>query len=278
MTRLEKAKHKSCIDILLDSGYSPVDKQRGAYMFLSPWRNENVPSLCVYENNKWVDFGEDIRAKDSVDLYSRLHGTNFKKSLDKLLDEDFSNVEKLEFNKKPGITVRDVRKITNKSLEDYIKSRKICVDLARIYCKELDIEFARSPGKLRTVIGFKNNLGGYEVRSSFYKRSVSPKSITSIEGGIESLVFEGFFELLSYLMWIRKDSTDNSIIVLNSTSMWMIALNYMKDFNLNHLFLNNDESGQKKISEMSSLTKCIDHSNKYSEYNDLNDFLRGIKI
>jgi hypothetical protein len=277
MKNIDKAKHISCIDILRDYGFDPLDKQAGAYFFLSPWRNEKVPSLAVYANNRWIDYGEELRSKDAIDLYQRLHKTEFKETVSLLIGSDYKKLDKLDFKKEPGTIIHDTREIKDKSLSAYLKRRMIDLDVARKYCEEMDVEFGKKPGIVRKVISFKNDLGGYELRSFRHKASCSPKTITTIKGLNESLVFEGFFDFLSYLMWSRKDTLERTVVVLNGVGLWVVALSVFEVCDMNHLFLNNDAAGQKKTTEISNIVPSRDHSYRYKEYNDLNDFIRGIK-
>jgi hypothetical protein len=49
-------------------------------------------------------------------------------------------------------------------------------------------------------LGFKNDSGGYELRSEFFKGSNSPKDITAFKNrGKKVAAFEGFFDFLSFI-------------------------------------------------------------------------------
>lgn len=276
-SKLEEAKHVSCLEILQESGHDPVDKTGGEYFFYAPWRAEKLPSLIVYPNNKWSDFGEDKRAKDVIDLYSRLHGTSFHESIDRLIGVPREKVKSLEVDRKPKSKINSIQELSDPSLFGYLKKRKIEPSLAKIYCKEVHIEFFKKPGEVKRLIGFKNDLGGYELRSNWSKSSTSPKTITHLEGAGESVVFEGFFEFLSYLTWIRKETVSAGVIVLNGVGMWEIALKVMQNYH-NNLFLNNDKAGKEKTATFLEKSNSTDHSFRYEGYNDINDFIRNIKI
>jgi hypothetical protein len=64
------------------------------------------------------------------------------------------------------------------------------LEIADRYCREIDFFLY---GKKQTVIGFKNNAGGYELRSKNFKGSSSPKDVTFIDIRTDDVaVFEGF--------------------------------------------------------------------------------------
>lgn len=49
-------------------------------------------------------------------------------------------------------------------------------------------------------IGFKNDSGGYEIRNPYIKTSSAPKDIKTITNNAkEAVVFEGFFDFLSFI-------------------------------------------------------------------------------
>jgi hypothetical protein len=59
-------------------------------------------------------------------------------------------------------------------------------------------------GKNYYAIGFKNNAGGYELRSEKFKGSGSPEDIPFPGTNAQKIsVFDGFFNFLSYLQFIK---------------------------------------------------------------------------
>jgi len=84
-------------------------------------------------------------------------------------------------------------------------------------------------GKNYYAIGFKNNVGGYELRNEKFKASSSPKDISLIEDNTEKLtVFEGFFNFLSYLaIHHKQEQPVTNFLVLNSTSFFERSLPLM---------------------------------------------------
>jgi hypothetical protein len=82
-------------------------------------------------------------------------------------------------------------------LERYLIHRRISLDVANKYCNEIIYGLN---GRQYYSIGFKNDAGGYELRNQYYKASSSPKDIKTFDiGSKEAVVFEGFFDFLSFI-------------------------------------------------------------------------------
>lgn len=70
------------------------------------------------------------------------------------------------------------------------------MEVARHFCEEVDFLLY---GKKYTVIGFRNEADGYELRSEHFRGSSSPKDVTFINNHTKHVsVFEGFFNFLSF--------------------------------------------------------------------------------
>lgn len=278
MTKLEKAKEISCESILQESGYDLKNISGGKKFFLAPWRAEGEPSLVVFSNNKWKDFGSGDNG-DAIDLYERIYKVDTSSAINKMLDEEFQEFEQKqkEEDSEPGVIVETVQELTSSTLQAYLQSeRKIDPDLARIYCKELHVRFPKGkyPNKVHKAIGFGNDRGGWEFRNNYLKLGTSPKYYTRIENGFdECVVFEGWIDFLTLLMWTKRDSVDKDVFIYNSTSFLDISIPVLKGYSMNHLFLDNDDTGlrvAKTLKENWVWSK--DHSSRYSEWNDLNEW------
>jgi hypothetical protein len=128
--------------------------------------------------------------------------------------------ESNEQDQSKKIRIINERPITSLILIRYLHKRRIPVDIATKFCKEVDHELY---GKNCCAIGFKNNAGGYELRNEKFKASSSPKDITLIENKAEkTTVFEGFFNFLSYLAIHQKQEQPNTNFLI------LIPLNFSK--------------------------------------------------
>jgi len=279
MTNKDKAKQISCDSILSDYGYAPI-KKGGSNFYYSPWRQENNRSLVVYPNNRWADFGENTKTQDSIALYGKLHNLRFSDSIKAMLGKDFETTEiKEEPVREPGVLIHDISDITDPQLTSYLKERKINPKIANIYCKQLRVSFPKSknPDRKNNVIGFKNDQGGWEMRSSRIKLSNSPKSFTRLlKGSSTCIVNEGFFDFLSLLVWKGVEEVDYDVFVYNSTSFLEQSIPILKRYSAVYLFMDNDNAGKRVAEELKKNGIWVrDFSGKYGRFNDVNEFLKG---
>ena len=79
----------------------------------------------------------------------------------------------------------------------YLTGRGIDPAIARTYCREVRYTIG---GKEYFAVGFRNDAGGWELRSERFKGGSSPKHITTLDNGSDTaMAFEGFIDFLSYL-------------------------------------------------------------------------------
>ena len=171
-----------------------------------------------------------------------------------------------------SIIIISERSLWSYPLLGYLKKRNIPIAIADQYCRE--IRYLLN-GKEYYGIGFKNNLGGYEIRNTYFKTSCSPKGITHIDNGSKEIcVFEGFFDFLSFCTLnahLPKNNFD--YLILNSLSFFEQSRIVMEYYAHIHLYLDSDNQGQKFTAYALSLDKrYIDESSLYKHYKDLNNF------
>jgi hypothetical protein len=102
------------------------------------------------------------------------------------MSSDISNVE----NTESKIKIVAEKTISSFALERYLVLRRIPIDVAKQYCKEV---LYKLNDKKYYGIGFKNDAGGYELRNQYHKGSSPPKNITTIEWCKRSRCFRRFF-------------------------------------------------------------------------------------
>jgi len=125
-------------------------------------------------------------------------------------------------------------------------------------------------------IGFKNDLGGFEIRNPYFKASSSPKGITTIDNSAgEVIVFEGFTDFLSFKATHQQDPEDRfDFVVLNSVSFFETARPFLEKHNTIRLYLDRDATGQNCSRYALSLSsKYKDESSLYQNYKDFNDWI-----
>jgi DNA primase len=280
------------VEFLFSLGYRPTRISLDDYWYLSPLRKEKHASFKVNRKlNRWYDFGID-KGGSIIDfgmLYfnctipallemlnqnkypdrNNLNGT--PKNSNKSNKKKGRREQNKELNKKLRIT--GIKPLTSPALIRYLSIRGISHELASLYCQEVSFQIR---DKTYYGIGFKNNAGGFELRSKYFKMSSSPKDITFInKNSNELVVFEGFFDFLSYLTICEPNvEYPKNYLVLNTLSFWKRSKRIFEAHNRIHLYLDRDPAGLKHAREIMNNDKRFkDASLLYLGYKDLNDFL-----
>ncbi|KAA6317317.1 hypothetical protein EZS27_032504, partial [termite gut metagenome] len=88
------------------------------------------------------------------------------------------------------------------------------------------------------------------------------------------LVFEGFWDFLSYLTLQNMKQTKHDAVILNSVANVYKAMGFIKVHKDIYTYLDNDEAGQRATQLIHSTCSTVyNRSTKYTEYKDLNDYL-----
>lgn len=278
----EQANQIDLVDYLLSIGFSPSKISGENYWYISPLHQERTASFKVNKTkNIWYDHGIGNGGKlvDFVCLYLNCQiPAALQQITDCSVTTNFSfHQQKLSAFPIPAddgaIRIFSIKNpIVNPTLVGYIKQRNIDMGVANEFCQEV---WYKTGENTFCAIGFKNNSGGYELRSPTFKGSVSPKYVTWLDNKANSIsVFEGCFDFLSYWSMedLRKASTN--ILVLNSLSFFTRSLLLMEKHERIHLYLDNDKAGKECVTQaMQRTNKVIDESNLYKGRKDLNEWL-----
>lgn len=257
-------------------------------MYLSPFREESSPSLHADpKKNLWYDHGEGSGGT-VVDLVMRVRRCEYRDALKFLSDikPDVSapTYTAPEEEKEYVMDIVGTGPLYSYYLEDYIVSRGINLRTAHIYCREIKVRNTRT-GKTFTHIGFKNNAGGYALKSPSGFKSTTKSGITTIDAGgamttnpsrDNVAVFEGFFDFLAWMTLHKKDIPPCDVVVLNSVNNVQKAMAYLGLHKKISLWLDNDEAGRKAVKSIQSAfpdKEIIDRSGNYSDVKDVNDWL-----
>ena len=125
-------------------------------------------------------------------------------------------------------------------------------------------------------IGFKSDKENcYELRSSVFK-GCSGKDITTIQNGYSKIIlFEGFFDYLTFLVLYPMVNAD--FLIMNSTSMLDRTQDFLKQnqYETIVLMLDNDKSGTEATNKLlTEFGNAKDKSGIYSPtHKDLNELL-----
>lgn len=289
MITYNEANQISIKTYLASKGIHPV-KDRGYYgMYHSPFRTDNNASMKVdFQKNLWIDFGSN-EGGTMIDLVMRLNRCTLNDAMQELNRYNSTSVnqynnttvqqqsESFSFHGNT-IEIQKVVPITNPVLIDYLTERKINADIAKQHCKEIYYSANQKPF---FAIGFKNDLGGYELRNKYYKGCTSKDITTDIRTDSNNeacIVFEGFMDYLSYLTMKNIQNSKVDIVVLNSITNLFKAVDFIKSHQKIYTYLDNDEAGKKTTQIIKELCPTvIDQSVHYAKYKDLNEHLISTK-
>lgn len=256
-------------------GFDPAKSIGNNCWYFSPFRNETEPSFKINRRrNQWYDFGEG-RGGSLLDFILQYEKCSFAEALIRLEQGGPLPAHRTDDLPagEPGIEIRSARAITSPALIQYCQLRRITMDIAGKHLRQVHY---RNGGKAYYALGFKNDAGGYELRSPYFKGSSHPKSSTSIRNQAKVLaVFEGFFDFLSYLTILHhQPAPPRDFLVLNSTSFFEMRLPIMQAYRRVYLYLDNDRTGTKftDMALQKNPKQFFDERRLYSGYKDLNDW------
>ena len=285
---------------LKSKGIYPIKKYSGYAMYKSPFRDEETASFKVdYNRNLWYDFGSG-EGGSIIDLVMKLLNCSINQAINQLIsladkqsfhqmvnqsDNQTGNQDSFFFHrdtlKRSGIITTDNKPLSHPKLLDYLTARKIDLDMAQLHCREIHYTIN---GRKYYAIGFANSAGGYELRNSLFKGCIVPKDLTHLrqdEKGVSCFVFEGFMDFLS-LLTIRKqlhphlpNTSRHDSIILNSATNLQKALPLLANYELIHVFPDNDKTGKNvlKVLQKELGNRVRDESHRYSNHKDLNEYL-----
>lgn len=279
---MKRTNYISIRQYLESNSIYPV-KDRGYYgMYHSPLREDPNPSFKVdYQKDLWCDFGTN-EGGSIIDLVMRLEQCSLSDAFQRLEGNSFSSHRDNTPNhslvssahQESALSIQKIMPLTHPVLVDFLRSkRSIDIETAKYYCSEIHYSISE---RNYFAVGFKNDIGGWELRSPYCKLSVSPKSITTINNFHNTaMVFEGFIDFLSYLMLKQNPTPTIDSVILNSISNLSKAIPFLQSHKTVHAFLDNDEGGRRSLVGLcESLTSSdvVNHSDFYRDYKDLNEY------
>lgn len=262
------------VDYLNQLGHHPVFSRGHEYSYQSPFRQETRPSFMVNrKTNVWMDFGLG-KGGSIIDFCMIYFNLEFKEAVAVLRGQQHAPrpsakpglVKKLPAT---GIKIRAIVPLKHPKLIQYLRGRRVDIDLARQYCQE--VHYSAGGGSYR-AIGFRNDKGGYELRTPQWKGGNTPKWVRTYENGsYELCVFEGFMDFLSFLS--DAPAKMRNYLVLNSLAFFDKMRVYMELHDRVFLFLDRDRSGRRHWHLARSWADhYADASSRYHGFKDLNDW------
>ncbi|MEG9327849.1 toprim domain-containing protein [Salinimicrobium catena] len=271
----ERARSICIVSTLAKLGHFPNRKSEKEAWFLSPLRSETQASFKVSSKlNRWYDFGIG-KGGNVVDLVCLIFECSVTEALAYLsnglpiISSPQIEPSTQEQKRRSKNKVLEVRPIIKSSLEKYLHSRCIPIEVARTFCREIWYECNK---REYYALGLQNVLGGWELRNLYCKTSTAPKSYSLIKGGwSELIVLEGMFDLLSLATISPEQVQTSDLVILNSLSFLPEVSPLFEEYRSVTLYLDHDTSGREATKNViSNYSNCRDGSDFYKGYKDLN--------
>jgi len=283
----------SLLNLLKNLGHNPVKTSGQEYFYLSMFREERTPSLCVNDSlGVWFDHGgpgiSGIKGGNVIDFgLAYWYPSTFVEVLFKL--KDISSLELLHVSdpeklssrrekiatKLPNYKIEAIRELGNNyAITDYLQYRGIWgvadEHLSEVYYFVQDDKNKR---KNFFASGWVNENGGWEVRNKYFKGCLGHKGMSFFEKDPSKLcVFEGYFDFLSWKFDNENDQA--SVLVLNSLSLLLGSISRAMSFNKVELYFDHDPSGRAATNTFTASVKTSkDCSDIYLGFKDYNEKL-----
>ena len=277
----EEVKEKVNIRTVLESfSLFPVKENWKTAFYFALDREEKIPSFSVdFVKNKAFDFGTG-KSYDVISIVQQMNRCSVSDALKYLEKFDFSiqeNLEIEEIDQSKNYQILKVSEIKHPALIQYLKFRKVLEQ--RNLIKEIYYELN---GKKYFGIGFFNNSGGVEIRSKYSKICLGKKDVTLIKNDLntsnEIVVFEGFFDYLTFKNLESAESSISDCLILNSTAMLFKVDKELRAYYKTSLFLDNDDNGITIKQVIRKNYKNVeDCSLLYKDFKDLNEWFCATK-
>ena len=293
MTVIPYSNRISIRDFLARRGILPKYERNGYGMYLSPLREERTPSFKVdYVQNLWYDFGLG-EGGTLLTLVMRLERCDSREAVRRLQNGEKRDAGSASLSPSvgerpavggpspvvrlaavPALRILSDDPLRHPALIGYLVSRGIVPSVAAAFCREVRYEVN---GRAFFAVGFRNDAGGWELRSERFKGGSSPKHITTLDNRSDTVIaFEGFMDFLAYLSLKYPERLRIDAAVLNSVVNLPKAIPFLSRHPVIHAFFDNDEAGRKTTSDLIRLcprSEVIDQSSFYSGHKDVNDYL-----
>jgi len=267
---------------LSEQGLLP-EKMNGAQLvYYSPKNEEHTPSFFVNpQKNVFHDYSGVGEQGDIIRLIQYINGCSFMEAIEaleaikpeKVQSFSFSGSNLTEAKQSSTVEIISVQPLRNRALVDYVSGRKISQAVASTYLQEIHYRINQ---KQYYASGFRNDKGGYELRSHYFKGGTSPKWFTyfPVQGSSEINLFEGVFDFLSCCQYFNTVKLKNSTIILNSLSFIKNTLPLLASHKSVNAFMDNDKAGRRALEQLVKEDLIVqDCSCYYPNSKDFNECL-----
>lgn len=299
------------IEVLAEYLGGKISHRRDDEIWLfSPLRpNERTASFKVNtKRNTWHDFGHSGgqgSGGDILDLWCEYHRLDRKTGITQALQalQNFRSTP-LHENIREIVTLQKERKqarfeiiklserIWHTGLLQELSRRRISVALASQYLKQAYIRDNKYPNRKINGFAFNNDNKGWEIsipnphKGNSFKTCIGGKAPTTIVGNdySKALIFEGFWDFLSWLEMNKQIIPEGVTYVLNSVSFIPVIANRLtadKNIKTKLEFLDNDLAGQNAtllLAELLANCNYERHSMNYiyQAQKDLNEYWQSL--
>lgn len=281
----KQANQISIRNYLNSIGINPVSSNKSSSLYLAPYRQEKHPSLKVsHKENLWIDYGNDNKGGTLIDLVLMINPhynvSDAIQAIEKSATSFFSfhqpttlwNTEP-DHKQQNAIGQIDINKIRevghNTAITNYIKSRGIQLETAKLYCSEI---YFTVNGQKYFGIGNQND-SGWSIRNKYWKGCTAQGYSHHAFGWQELHVFEGIFDLLSYVEMNHNHGSKPDFLVLNSLTNLKKARPILEEYEMINLYLDHDEAGRNATQHiMHQYPGTRDGSDFYTSFKDLNEY------
>lgn len=272
-------------DVLARMGLKPNRRVGVQLAYKSPLTNENSASFMVDEKkNVFNDFSSGQKGDvisfvmairkcsfyDAIDELESIQGTSFSFSGQYSPQEDSSTTKtkkpEIEFIRPFGSTLA-LKKYCN-------EERKISDTIAENFLSE--IYYKIGDGTKYYALGFHNDKEGYAIRNKYFKGCIGNQYYTYFANAPDEhlLIFEGFFDYLSFLE-LHPNITETNSLILNSKENFKSAISIIKDFEAIEYWGDADRAGTQLFKDIKGVAnKVIDQRTQYFGCKDLNEYLQ----
>lgn len=268
----EEAKQKIGIRTVMESfNLLPSKENRRTAFYYAIDREERTPSFSVdFVKNKAFDFGTG-KSYDVISIVQQMKKCSVADALNYLERFKLSIQNKNQnavVEREKDYEILKVIEVTHPALIQYLKSRG--VDQQKEWVKEIHYEIN---GKRYFGIGFLNDSEGWEIRNMFSKICLGCKDVTWVKmpqnNAREIIIFEGFFDYLTYRSMIEEEDSD--FLILNSNAMLFKIEDKLSNYEKISLFLDCDDNGKSATLKIQKQYSNVeDCSSIYAGFDDLN--------
>lgn len=267
---LDDIRSKSIQGYLASIGITPSSITSRYAWYKSPIRGENEPSFTVNrETNRWRDRGSNKKGS-LIDLVMEMNSCGLVEAC-AILGAKPIKAHVPEKVAKVSIDIIRTFPLKSETLLGYMRGRGIPDVLSQKYCEEVYFYFPKEGEDFKVLygIGFKNDLGAYQIRSQYFKFATAPNCFTTIPGDRSKYyMFEGFINFLSALAYYGVEQPKYETYILNGVGNLGLTLPFIQGRE-GLIFSDLDPAGDNVVNE----TGGKDMRGVYQGCNDFNDFL-----